>query len=359
MYVIHGKTINELIINVLEKTINEGKKVPSRNGETLTIYDVSLILDNPRSRHLSLFGRKNNIFATFAEALWVLAGDNKIEPFLSFFLPRASKYSDDGVTWRAAYGERLYSYGQIENVIKQFKEEGIYTRRAVISIYMPNLDTSESLLKEYGLDNSNDIPCNNLIHFFVTPDKKLNIKTTQRSGDLIFGISNINIFEFSLLLEMILFILQKEVDNELSLGYLHQSVTNLHIYSDKIQQAIDIIKNKEKQITDLKSENDVFFANSLDETKSMMNDVVGFIKERITNSDIEPYVESQEKLTRIFSEYNVPCTNNLIWAYADAALSYVYQEKMSHTIQPDSTLGEDFKLSVNNNHFNKNNKGIL
>lgn len=359
MHVIQGDTINDVIMKVLEKVIIEGVSISSRNGNALTLYDVSLILKNPRSRHLSLLGRKNNIFSTFAEALWVLAGENEIEPYLSFFLPRAHEYSDDGISWRAAYGKRLYSYGQIENVIRQFKEEGIYTRRAVISLYMPNLDTSESLLKKYNLKNSLDIPCNNLIHFFVTPDKKLNIKITQRSGDLIFGISNINIFEFSLLQEMILFILKKEVDNELSLGYLHQSVTNLHIYNTKMQQAREILNNKEKQILDNRNEDDIFFANSLSETKKLINEVKDFIKDRIVDIDIEPYKEAREKLNVIFSMYSVPCKNNLLWGYSDAILSYVYQEKINHLVQPESSLSSDFKLSVNRNHYNKNSKEFL
>lgn len=359
MHVIQGETINELIMNVLDKVIADGETTSSRNGDTVTLYDVSLILKNPRSRHLSLIGRKNNIFSTFAEALWVLAGENKIEPYLSFFLPRALNYSDDGISWRAAYGKRLYSYGQIDNVINQFKNEGIYTRRAVISLYMPNLDTTESLSREYNLKNSLDIPCSNLIHFFVTPDKKLNIKITQRSGDLIFGISNINIFEFSLLQEMILFTLKKEVDDELSLGYLHQSVTNIHIYNNKIHQAKEILKNKDRQVLDLKNENNIFFANSLSETKKFIIEIIEFITKIIVGNNIEPYEKSRKKLINIFSAYDVPYINNLIWGYSDATLSYVYQHKTNHIINPDNYFSSDFKLSVNKNYFNNNAKGTL
>lgn len=65
--------------------LNEGVRVSTRNGDAITIYDVSMILRNPRSRHLSLAGRKNNIFSTFAEAIWVFAGDNRIKPYLTFF----------------------------------------------------------------------------------------------------------------------------------------------------------------------------------------------------------------------------------------------------------------------------------
>ncbi|MFM5464360.1 thymidylate synthase [Aeromonas simiae] len=353
MHVVYGDNINSVIVNAIEKIFSDGVNTSSRNGEALTLHDVSIILNNPRSRHLNLSGRKNNIFATFAETLWVLAGMNEIAPYLSFFVPRAKEYSDDGIIWRAAYGERLYAYGQIDNVIKQFKCEGIYTRRAVISLYMPNRDTSESLL-EVNLENSLDIPCNNLIHFFVTPDKKLNIKITQRSGDLIFGVSHINIFEFSLLQEFVLFMLQKEVDSELTLGYLHQSITNLHIYKEKINQAKDILFNKDKQDLDIKNHDNIYFASSPQETKKLLHDIVSFIENKIIIStpDLPPIEQSRIEMKSIFSHYNVDYNGNHLWGYCDATLAYVYQKRLMQPITLHSTLSEDFISSVTKNNFN-------
>lgn len=353
MHVVYGDNINSVIVNAIEKIFSDGVNTSSRNGEALTLYDVSIILNNPRSRHLNLLGRKNNIFATFAETLWVLAGMNEIAPYLSFFVPRAKEYSDDGIIWRAAYGERLYAYGQIDNVIKQFKCEGIYTRRAVISLYMPNRDTSESLLG-VDLENSLDIPCNNLIHFFVTPDKKLNIKITQRSGDLIFGVSHINIFEFSLLQEFVLFMLQKEVDSEISLGYLHQSITNLHIYEGKINQAKDILFNKDKQDLDIKNHDNIYFASSPEETKKLLHDIVSFLENKIIINISElPLIEqSRVEMKAIFSHYDVDYNGNLLWGYCDATLAYVYQNRLMQPITLHSTLSEDFISSITKNKFN-------
>lgn len=354
MHVVYGDNINSVIINAIEKTLSDGVITSSRNGKALTLYDISIILNNPRSRHLNLLGRKNNIFATFAETLWVLAGMNKIDPYLSFFVPRAKEYSDDGIIWRAAYGERLYAYGQIDNVIKQFKCEGIYTRRAVISLYMPNRDTSESLFG-VNLENSLDIPCNNLIHFFVTPNKKLNIKITQRSGDLIFGVSHINIFEFSLLQEFVLFMLQQEVDSELSLGYLHQSITNLHIYEDKIEQAEEILFNKDNQDLDIKNHDNIYFASSPQETKKLLHDMVSFIENKITTdiSCLQSIEQSRIEMKAIFSRYGVDYNNNLLWGYCDVTLAFVYQKRIMQPVTLHSTLSQDFILSVTKNKFNQ------
>ncbi|MGL4750185.1 MAG: thymidylate synthase [Shewanella sp.] len=242
----------------------------------------------------------------------------------------------------------------MDNVIKQFKSEGIFTRRAVISLYMPNRDTSESLLG-VNLENSLDIPCNNLIHFFVTPDKKLNIKVTQRSGDLIFGVSHINIFEFSLLQELVLSMLQKEVDSELRLGYLHQSITNLHIYEDKIKQAQDILSNKDKQNLDIKNQDNIYFASSLKETKHLLHDIVLFIENMITMNitDLPPIELTRIEMQAIFTHYDVDYNGNLLWGYCDATLTYVYQNRLMQPITLHSRLSQDFILSITKNKFNQ------
>ena len=361
MHVIYGETINDVIMKLLEKVLNEGVRISTRNGDAITIYDVSMILRNPRSRHLSLAGRKNNIFSTFAEAIWVFAGDNRIKPYLNFFLPRAPKYSDDGVIWRAAYGERLYAHGQLENVVQQFKKEGIFTRRAVISLYMPDRDTNESLIKVYNIEHSVDIPCNNLIHFFITPDKNLNIKIVQRSGDLIFGVSNINLFEFSLLQEIVLSILQREVDSEIKLGYLHQSVTNLHIYDDRVGRANEIYERKEEQMTDLINDDEISFPPSLQNIKSLFCDIVSFLERIITENEhkIDTIDMETENLKKIFIKHFVETERNLLWGYAEAALSYIFQERFNQPIVLKTKLSNDFNLSVTSNYFNNSNKDRL
>lgn len=361
MQVIYGETINDVVMKALEKVLTEGTDISTRNGNAVSIYDISLILKNPKSRHLSLVGRRNNVFSTFAETIWVLAGDNRIKPYLNFFLPRAPEYSDDGMTWRGAYGERLYAYDQLESVIEQFRKEGIFTRRAVISLYMPERDTIKSLKDTYGLENSRDIPCNNLIHFFVTPDKKLNIKITQRSGDLIFGVSNINLFEFSLLQEMVLQILKAEIDEELELGYLHQSITNLHIYKNKKCQAQSILDNKNRQETDKVSNDYIEFPKSTDETKKFFQYIVCHFESNINKKpeEMDSFEDSSIQLYDIFKKFSLKSKNNLLWGYSVAILSYIYQEKLDRKIYIDPIFSDEFHSSINSNHFNRLSKRTI
>ena len=182
---IEAKTINEAVFKSLNHLIYDGHRTKSRNGDISSIYNAFLTLKNPKARHLSLNGRKNNIFATIAETFWVFAGSNEIDPYLSFFLPRARDFSDDGKTWRGGYPERIIANNQIDDVIEQFRNEGIYSRRAVLVISDPHLDTLEGLQKNYGLDTTKDRPCNMIMDFFITPDKRLHMNVKSRSGDVI------------------------------------------------------------------------------------------------------------------------------------------------------------------------------
>lgn len=353
MELIKGKSLNDVIFKLLELLLKSGYETDSRNGPVISLYDVEIIIENPRARHLSLIGRNNNIFATFAESFWILAGETKIDPYLSFFLPRAAKYSDDGENWRGAYGERLYAYDQLENVVDTFKEEGIFTRRAVLSLYMPNRDTKTSLKEKYNLTSSLDIPCNNLIHFFITPDKKLNMKVVQRSGDIIFGISHINIFEFSLLHEMLLHILKLEVDKELMLGIHHHSVTNLHLYDDGKKQAIEILKNKTYQKLDLVNTDKIYFPISTHNNKEFFSGIVNQISQLIA-SDLSSYEYVENELKTIFKNFDVPIEENLLWGYTETVISYVFQEKFNkHMSHSGEGFCDEFNNSIENNFFKK------
>lgn len=93
-------------LNLLVMLSQQGEMVMSRGGNTKELTSVSISVSNPTERVLILPYRNNNIFATIAETLWVMSGRNDIE-FLSFYLPRAIEFSDDGKAWRAGYGPRI------------------------------------------------------------------------------------------------------------------------------------------------------------------------------------------------------------------------------------------------------------
>ncbi len=358
--IIKGKTINEVVYSEIEKIIMKGNRTPSRNGDISTLYNVFMTLENPRARHLSLVGRKNNIFATIAETFWVFSGDDKINPLLSFFLPRAKDFSDDGKTWRGAYGPRLFGNNNdaLNDLIQQFKNEGIFTRRGVMSIFNPELDTQVNLESKYGISKTLDRPCNLMMDFFVTPDKRLHMNLKQRSGDVLWGHGSINIFEFTLLHEVVLNILRKEVDSELTLGEYNHHVTNLHLYDFSGSQGYEVLENKLKQKLGTQNYQKIYIPNTADEFIKFNQDICEILSNAIENNE-KDYNSLLSKMGFLFGD--LAFDDNLYWQYAKVCCAYICTKNMqiplgltSSEIEVDlSSCDEEFKQSIRNSSFRK------
>ena len=299
--VITGHTLNLLTVKIMEEVLN-GEGSTSRNGDVMYLNNVLLELTNPRARHVHLYGRKNNIFATIAETFWVMAGHDKIDPYLSFFLPRAADYSDDGITWRGAYGPRIHEGDQVEGVVNRFKTEGLDTRRAVISIY--------DLQRDAGV-SSKDIPCNNLLHYYVR-DGELNCNAFSRSGDVVWGVTNINIFEWTFLMEHI----ANEIGVEV--GTYSHFVTNLHIYDSVREQCENILSNYVQPLGGNSAT--LIFPKGVKMTKQFFDDIVDEITMFIQDPDLTYPIDNN--LTNLFQGYDVATEGNLVWWYTQAIVAY-------------------------------------
>lgn len=192
------------------------------DGVTITVSDI-------RDRWLSVEGRNSSAIAAIGETFWVLAGRNDLK-FLSRVLPRAANFSDDGETWRGAYGPRLYGNGQLDSVISRLRKNP-NTRQAYLTIYDPALDSDEGLAKhsETGEAKTKDMICN-LALLFTIVEGRLNLTVINRSQDVLWGMSSINFIEFSILQEVIAQVLGVEV------GYYKLFSNNLHYYNNEISQ---------------------------------------------------------------------------------------------------------------------------
>jgi len=176
MIKIEGNSLNSLVYQACEVMMKQGKLIQSRNGLCWELLDVDFILHNPKARYLHLNGRTNNPFATFFEVIWVFAGYDHLDELLHF-IPRAKNYSDDGKTWRGAYGSRIYAHGQIDSILEHF-EKDLNTRRAVMTIWQPEYDTQQSI-REQGFEDSKDIPCSQWLGFWIR-ENKLYLKFQMR-----------------------------------------------------------------------------------------------------------------------------------------------------------------------------------
>jgi thymidylate synthase len=210
------RTAEEALPDVASAVMKYGAIVDSRNGRTCEVLYPHIVLTEPWRRVITNPARKVSLPAQIAETMWLLAGRDDIG-WLSHYLPRAPEFSDDGETWRGAYGKRLRHWDeadvdQLAEVVGMLREDP-GTRQAVMSIWDPLTDVLVG----------KDVPCNNWLHF-LNRGGKLNLHVAIRSNDLIWGWSGINSFEWSALLEIVAGLVGAEV------GELHFSISSLHVY---------------------------------------------------------------------------------------------------------------------------------
>lgn len=207
-------------IGELSQVDAKGQNVAVRGAGTRELLSRTLTIERPMERFITIPGRRNDPFATIAESMWVIAGRDDVS-FLSRYLPRAPRFSDDGIHWRGAYGPRLRDWSGVDQVneVRKLLLEDPLTRRAVVSIFDPARDYVET----------RDVPCNNWLHF-VQRDGALHLNVVVRSNDLIWGFSGINTFEWSVLHEMMAHWVGADV------GPVTFFVSSLHYYDERTPQ---------------------------------------------------------------------------------------------------------------------------
>lgn len=237
------RNVNEALPDLAGWIMLSGNDVRSRAGDTKERTMVQVTLTHPRERAILIPERKASLAAQIAETMWVLSGRDDIE-WLKNYLPRAGDFSDDGKTWRAAYGPRLRAWktddewiptvDQLANVVDLLKNDPT-TRQAVMTIWDPVLDWTES----------KDIPCNNWLHF-LQRNGRLDLHVAIRSNDLIWGWSGINQFEWSTLLEIVAGM------TGFAVGSLTFSISSLHIYERHWERAkqIDETRSRNRKYND-------------------------------------------------------------------------------------------------------------
>ena len=211
-------------------------------NDTTFLSNVLISLQYPRRRWLVNPGRKHNIIAQIAETMWVLAGRNDML-FLTRFLPRAPTWSDDGYHWRAGYGMRLRQFGDPDPVLNQTVDQlfSTYwllrdeptTRRAIVSLWDPMKDAYSET------KDSKDYPCNTTLDFKIVAGM-LNCTVYNRSNDLIWGLTGVNIVEFTILQELMAEWLGIRVGE-----YCHFS-SNVHVYPNMNSRLDDCLEKDEE-----------------------------------------------------------------------------------------------------------------
>lgn len=347
-------TLNEATFDICNRLLTIGDRIESRNGMTYEMCDQEIFLLKPQNRHLYLEGRKSNIYACLGEIFWIMAGENNLNPLMTFLLPRSPQFSDDGETWQNGYGPKIYNNGNLENVVKSFLMDGKNTRRACMAIWTPQTDTIKSLAAG-GIEKPKDVSCNNFIWFWIR-DNKLNMKVGVRSNDVLWGLSAINIPEWTFIQEIVLNILKNE-DNEtfkdVQLGYYKHSVISLHVYDETVKQAQELLDSKlvnAKRVVEFPNYNIRIGKVGLVDIQRLFIDIYNSFCDQISG---DVHVTS---IDTVFSEWKISKTENQLYHYAKLVESFILN-KLGKPSKNDwlSGLSPDLKLAVTHNKFTPKN----
>lgn len=230
LYVIEGKTANELFINVSKKLLEYGKIVEPRGLETKELVNVWLMLLDPRQSIVTLKERALKKEYLAAELAWYESGDLRVEniaKYSSFW----NKLADSNNTVNSNYGflaliEKHAGKSQYEWCLNSLSEDP-YSRQAVINYNQP----------KHKYVGNKDFVCT-VSQQFILRDGFLDSLVYMRSNDFIFGLSYDLPWFASLQLRL-------ARDLKVNVGVYHHIVCSLHAYKrhypmiEAIAQAVE------------------------------------------------------------------------------------------------------------------------
>lgn len=222
MYIGHD-TLDDLLREVLERLLDEKQVLRASRGSFKELFGYCLHLKNPRAR-LSRSEGKGKVFSALGELFWYLSEDTRLD-FITYYIRRYEKESDDQARVRSGYGDRLFSFrgmNQLQNIIRLLTKNPT-SRRAVIQLF-----DATDLERHYV-----SIPCTCTIQVLAR-DGYLHMFVSMRSNDAYLGLSH-DIFAFTMLQELI----ARSVGMEI--GEYKHCAGSLHLYKKHFKSASDFL----------------------------------------------------------------------------------------------------------------------
>lgn len=202
----------------------DAPEISPRELKTKEIIAPQLILTNPRSRLAFHEDRRFNLKYALVESLMIFDMSNELKYFEKFN-ENIRQFSDDGGTLYGAYGKRIAEH--IPELIYKLKND-YSSRQAVLSIYNNDL-----------IEKTKDMPCTLTLQFLIR-DGKLNMITTMRSNDIMWG-TPYDIFVFTTMQEIIANTLG------IAIGWYTHRPGSLHLYEHHYE-LFEKIANNFKQV---------------------------------------------------------------------------------------------------------------
>jgi thymidylate synthase len=202
-------------ISLLAKIIIRGKSYSPREQATLELIPAQLYVDDMRKNILVHPARNLSYRFMVAEWLWIAAGREDVAS-ISRYNRHIANFSDDGATFRGAYGPRLLP--QVNYLLETLRKPD--SRQGVASIWTPCPGPSK------------DIPCT-LTWQLLSRGGKLHGIVNMRSSDIWLGLPY-DFFNFSML--------SMGIAGELGLepGSLTFNLGSSHLYARDLEKANEV-----------------------------------------------------------------------------------------------------------------------
>jgi thymidylate synthase len=234
MNLLTARNADEMLPLALQRLASIGEDRETRNGPVVQMPGPTILCyERPLERVVFHPERNANPFFHVIEAMWMLAGRNDVEG-VSDYASNIVQYSDDGATFRGAYGyrwRRHFGLGkiidQLDEVVKNLKANP-NCRRQVVNMW----DVRDLLHM-----NSKDITCNTHIYFARDKQGRLDMTVCNRSNDLIWGCLGANAVHFAFLLEYMAGRIGCGV------GKYYQFTNNLHGYLKTVAPLLSLAES--------------------------------------------------------------------------------------------------------------------
>jgi len=222
-----GRTADQVWQQLYQATMPAGgtsRIQSSRAGDTLELLHVAFEIQEPVERWVVSRRPAVNPAFAIAEAISLLAGNNKAS-VLNFWNSQLPKFAGDGTIYPGAYGYRLrhqFGFDQLRRAYEALAANPD-SRQVVLQIW----DVTSDLPEEDGLPRSMDVPCN-LCSILKVREDRLEWTQIMRSTDIHRGLPY-NVVQFTLI-------------QEIMAGWLGVKVGSYHHWSDSLHAYCDALR---------------------------------------------------------------------------------------------------------------------
>lgn len=220
------ESANNAWVHNLQRIIANGSEHSPRGKLTREIICNTSYVDM-QYPVVTVSGRKMGYKFLFAEAIWILSGDNRVDT-IAPFSKAITNFSDDGLRFQGAYGPKVSE--QLRYVVDTLVHDRD-SRQAVLTVWRENPRYSK------------DVPCTIALQFLIR-DNRIHCVATMRSSDIWLGWVY-DVFNFTMIATEVGIRVRNESKQPLELGTLHLTAGSQHLYETDRHSAVDIFQGNE------------------------------------------------------------------------------------------------------------------